>query len=289
MLRIGTASGSFVVDSTARLDELAGQAVTAGAPGGWAIAGGQRILRGEEEIASFDQLVAHCLLPLNGGVLVGTSGAYVVQVSPGGDQTPLASFDAIGSRAEWYTPWGAPPDTRSMAGGGGVLLVNVHVGGVWRCEGDSPWQPVIDVDHDTHQVLAEGDTAVAAAAAGFGCSHDGGRTWDWTDQGLHASYCRAVALAGDIALVTASTGPGTRRAAVYRGPIDGHAFERCQKGLPEWFGANIDTFCLAAAAGLAAFGTVDGKVYVSSDQGESWEQAASGLPPVRCVVIESAA
>jgi hypothetical protein len=129
--------------------------------------------------------------------------------------------------------------------------------------------------------------AVAAAALGFGCLHDGGQTWDWTDEGLHASYCRAVALADDVALVTASTGPGTRRAAVHRGPIDGHAFERCQK--PEWFGANIDTFCLPAAAGLAAFGTVDGEVYVSSGQGESREQAASGLLPVRCIVIESSA
>ena len=302
MLRVGTESGSFVVggcsgtDGTVLsddfadglADELAGQPVTAAAPGGWAVAGGHVVLRGGREVARLDGLVAQCLLPSGAGVLVGTSGAHVVEVGPPGRPDLLASFDAIASRDDWYTPWGAPPDTRSMAGAGdGVLLVNVHVGGVWRREPEqSTWDPVVDVDTDTHQVLLQGDDAVAAAAVGFGYSPDGGRTWDWTDDGLDASYCRAVALAGDVALVTASTGPGTRRAAVYRRPVAGRAFERCRKGLPEWFSANIDTACLAASGALVAFGTADGDVYVSFDQGRSWERAASGLPPVRCIVVE---
>jgi hypothetical protein len=66
-------------------------------------------------------------------------------------------------------------------------------------------------------------------------------------KGLHARYLRAVAGAGGTDLVSASTGPGGRRAAIYRTRADGHGeLERCRQGLPEWLGDNVDTHCLAA-------------------------------------------
>ena len=63
------------------------------------------------------------------------------------------------------------------------------------------------------------------------------------------------------------------------------SFQICQQGLPEWFSDNIDTACLAASGSRAAFGTADGSVYTSDDQGATWSLAAEGLRPVRCVAF----
>ena len=96
-----------------------------------------------------------------------------------------------------------------------------------------------------------------------------------------------VALSGETVLVSASEGPRGGRSAVYRGMANGGPLERCEKGLPEWFEGNVDTHCLAASGARAAFGAEDGRVFVSEDAGSTWSEAATGLPPVRCVVIES--
>jgi hypothetical protein len=95
-----------------------------------------------------------------------------------------------------------------------------------------------------------------------------------------------VAVSGDTVLVSASTGPGGRRAALYRMRLDGGApFERCRDGLPSWFGDNVDTGCLAAAGPVVVCGTEDGRVFRSLDAGERWEILVKGLPPVSCVTL----
>jgi hypothetical protein len=253
---------------------------------GWALAGGVLLRNGEEVARLPEGLVGHCVLPYDGTVHVGTSRARVLALD-GAVLLPLAGFDAIPARDEWYTPWGDPPDVRSMAALGGALFVNVHVGGVWRSDdAGQTWAEVVDVKSDTHDVVADeaSGAVVAAAAVGVGQSGDGGRTFDWTSAGLHGSYCRAAAVAGEWVLATASTGPFTRRAAVYRRLLAGDgAFERCT----EWLPGNVDTHHLAASGPRAAFGTADGRVYWSTDAGATWDVAAERLPPVRCVVLEA--
>ena len=106
-------------------------------------------------------------------------------------------------------------------------------------------------------------------------------------EGLAATYSRAVALAGDHLLVSASSGPRGREAAIYRRTLDGaDPFEKCRDGLPEWFDENIDTFCLAARRDHAVFATPKGAVYDSTDEGRSWAQVAA-IPGggVRCIVL----
>ncbi|HEY8199757.1 MAG TPA: hypothetical protein VII47_00210, partial [Actinomycetota bacterium] len=203
----------------------------------------------------------------------------------------LESFESADGRDAWYTPWGGPPDVRSMtAAASGDLYVNVHVGGILRSEdGGGSWRPTIDIHSDVHEVRTVDDRpglVLAAAAVGPAISTDAGASWSVDPTGLHRSYCRAVALSGSTLLVTASDGPFGKRAAVYRRPLTGsEAFEKCRQGLPEWFPGNIDTGCLAATPDLAAFGTEDGEVFLSDDAGASWEVAASGLPPVRALTI----
>lgn len=259
----------------------------------WALVGEGDVLRsddgGWERVASVEGYRGRCILPTDDDVLVGTSEAHLFRLRR--DALELAEgFEEVAGRNDWFTPWGGPPDTRSMSvDEGGTVYVNVHVGGIPRSRDGSAWEPTIDIEADVHQVLAHpsrGGVVLAACAPGLATSTDGGDSWDISADGLHGPYSRAVAVAGDTVLVSASTGPFTKRAALYRRALDGgEPFERCSGGLPEWFPSNIDSHTLAARGPLVAFGTDQGEVWVSEDEGRSWERAASDLPQVTCVLI----
>jgi hypothetical protein len=276
---------------------LLGHSVASLVPGfgeWWAVADGHEILSGALDpdpstSAKTDGLRVNCLLPSAHGLLVGTSEARLLRLEERGLE-PVTGFDRVEGRDGWYTPWGGPPDTRSMTQGpDGTLYVNVHVGGIPVSTDGERFRPTIDVDADVHQVLFREQApgrVFAATAMGLAETEDGGATWTLQDEGLHAPYARAVAVAGDMLLMSASTGPRGGRAAIYQRPLAGGAFERCDRGLPQWFDGNIDTHCLAAGGLTAAFGTDSGTVFVTEDGGMTWEEAATGLAPVRCVVVE---
>ena len=281
---LGTAAGLARLDGDGHLEWLLKGNVSRVA-GGWAAVDDRVLVRIDDPATMVPvPLKPECLAP----GLVGTAEARLFQVEPFG---VVESFDAIPTRDQRYTPWGGPPDTRSITvAADGTVLVNIHVGGVWRSDGADSWTEVIPVDDDTHQILAAPDDSslvVAAAAVGFGQSVDGGRTFTWTTGGLHASYCRAVALTEDNVLVTASTGPFTQHGAVYVRPIDfSGPFLRCDIGLPTWFDGNIDTFQMAAAGTDVVIGTAAGDVYLSTDAGVSWDRVLDGLDAIRCVEFE---
>ena len=140
-----------------------------------------------------------------------------------------------------------------------------------------------------HQIVAHPTQAgllLAACARGLAASLDGGGSWSFDDEGLHATYARAVAPAGDMLLLSVSRGPSGGEAAVYRRPLtQSMPFERCREGLPARFDHNIDTHCLAALGDTVVFGTADGTVYSSADAGASWAALMTGLPAVTCVLI----
>jgi hypothetical protein len=276
--------------------ELAGHRVTALAADGralWAITDGDRLWRSAEagrwtEAGSIGTLRANCVSARAGGVLVGAAEAQLFRLSDAGLER-VGSFDDVEGRDGWYTPWGGPPDVRSITQADGAIFVNVHVGGIPRSDdGGATWAPTIDVDADVHQVLADGDSelVLAACALGLAVSRNAGATWEYRTDGLHAAYSRAVAVAGDVVLISASTGPRGGRAALYRQPLDGsRPFERCGPGLPEWFSGNIDTHWVAGAGSTAAFAASEGHVFASDDAGASWETVAKGLPSISAVVL----
>jgi hypothetical protein len=290
---IGGASG----DGGRRMDDLAGREVRAielGGGGPWAVVDGKELWRSADgrwsRVASTGRRRATCLAATPAGLLIGTARAHLVSVER--DQLmPVAGFDQAEGRETWYTPWGAPADVRSIsAGSDGAVYVNVHVGGVLRsADGGATWRPLLDIEHDVHQVYAppgHPGLVLVAAFDGFGVSRDGGETWTWENDGLHARYCRAVALAGDTVILSVSAGHHGRRAALYRRPLrGGGAFERCAAGLPEWFSDNVDTGCVAARDDAVAIGTEDGCVFFSTDAGRGWEPVAKGLAPVRAVAL----
>ena len=298
-IRVGTSEGLWEIDGdrVTAVAALAGRPLTAvveDAGQSWAIVDGRTLWResksGWEEHAAVEGLPATCLAATSAGLLVGTEQAHLLTLA-GNALEPVAAFDATEGRDTWYTPWGDPADVRSIASAvDGTIHVNVHVGGVARSRDHGrTWAPTLDIEEDVHQVLAHptrGDVVLVAAAEGFGVSRDGGNTWQMVTDGLHAHYLRAVAVSDDAVLVSASTGPGGRRSALYRKRLDGdEAFERCREGLPNWFDANIDTACLVAAGPVVVFGTEDGRVFRSLDGGARWEMRTKGLPSVTSVIL----
>jgi hypothetical protein len=277
---------------------LPGRAVTALARGDgalWALVDGRELWReptgGGGAVASSGELRLNCLQAGDGAVIAGTSEAHLLRLD-GEELRRIDEFDRAEGRAGWYTPWGGPPDVRSLArGADGTLWVNVHVGGILRAEAGGSFSPTIDVDADVHQVAVDPQAprrVLAATAHGLARSDDAGASWSFATGGMHASYCRAVALAGGQLLLSCSTGPRGGKAALYRRPLAAEPdapFERCRAGLPEWFERNVDTAGLDAAGATAAFGTAAGEVYASSDAGATWTREASGLAPVRCVLL----
>ena len=292
---VGTEAGLFRLgDTAAELEDRNIADVAIEADGWWAIADSAVVLRREpggawEPTVSVEGTRLTCLHVTPGGLLLGTERAHLLAAREGSAE-PVEGFEDAPGRADWYTPWGGPPDVRSIAARGDTLYVNVHVGGILRSDdGGATWSPTIDIHSDVHEVAAPGDgTILAATAYGLAVSRDDGRSWDVDDSGLHATYARAVALSGDWILLTSSLGPRGGDAGIFRRPLRGSGFEKIHNGLPEWFPQNLDTGCLATRNGLVTLGTGDGRVFLSQNHGVSWEQIGEGLPPVNKVAFDAA-
>jgi hypothetical protein len=239
-------------------------------------------------------------VPVGDVIYVGTDDARVLRVGADGALEQLRGFDAVAGRETWYAGSavingqrvGPPLGIRSITAtpDGAVLLANVHVGGVPRStDGGATWQPTINVDSDVHEVRAHPNrpgVVMAAAAIGLCTSRDGGMTWDVEQEGMHASYCSAVAFLGDDVLVSASVDPFAAQGAIYRRRVDGHdSLVAIGGGLPTWIDGIADTGCIATGGSAVALADRKGNLYVSADTGRSWSRRADGLPPPSSVLI----
>jgi hypothetical protein len=295
---VGTSSGLHRFTASGELVKIehATREVTTIAPEGWEL---WAILDGSEvvhtagvdwwfHVGKLRGLRGKCIADTRAGVIVGTSEGHLYRIAGKGLER-VRSFDMAPGRKEWFTPWGGPPDTRSITEDGDTVYVNVHVGGVLRSSdhGES-WQPTIDIGADIHRVTTGQRRVYAAGASGLHVSQDRGDTWSLSDEGLRGNYCRGVTVCGDTVLVSGADGANGGHSAIYRTGVEGRSFERCTQGLPEWFRTNIDSLCLDAFpdGSLAAFATEEGRLFLSADKGGSWSQIAGGLPgPTRVQLI----
>jgi hypothetical protein len=242
-----------------------------------------------ELVAPLREWPGTCVAATSHGVLIGTAEAHLLRLRQG--LSAVQGFDAAPERHTWYTPWGGPPATRSLSEGpDGTLFANVHVGGILRSrDGGESWEPTIDIHTDVHQVLAhptESSVVLAATGSGFALSRDAGDSWEFQNDGLHATYCRAVALADEFVLVSASRSHRGEQGAVYRKAWTGwDSFQRCADGLPDWFDGNVDSHCVAGSGSTVALGSPEGSVFISEDHGLRWEEAAGGLDTITCVAF----
>ncbi len=231
---------------------------------------------------------------------VGTDDARVLRVRTDGKIEQLRGFDVVEGRDKWYAGaavingqlLGPPLGIRSMTAtsDGAVLLANVHVGGIPRStDRGATWQATIDIDTDVHEVRAHPnrpDIVVAAAAVGLCTSRDGSATWEIEQEGLHASYCSAVAFMGDDVLVAASADHFAAEGGIYRRPVEGHGpLVAVGGGLPIWIDGIADTGCISTKGSTVAIGDQKGNVYVSDDTAHSWSRHADGLPSPSSVLV----
>ncbi|MEP6626309.1 MAG: hypothetical protein ABJC79_17810, partial [Acidimicrobiia bacterium] len=160
------------------------------------------------------------------------------------------------------------------------------VGGIARSgDGGRTWDPTVDIAHDVHQVRSvwgRNDLIVAASGVGLLVSEDAGINWRVHARGLHATYCRAVAVPDEAILVSASEGPRGHQSAVYRTNI--HATERFER-VTDWIDGNVDSHALDALGSDAAFGTPRGEVYESTDAGATWIRKYHGLAPITSLSV----
>lgn len=301
--------GLFVISKETRTHEFAGQSVC-----GLARDARDQILaivnehslcrrdsRAEWSTIATSETPLSCCVAVGDVVFVGTDDARVLRVGADGELQTLTGFDDTPSRDTWFAGSaiingqrvGPPLGIRSMAAtcDGTVLLANVHVGGIPRStDGGVTWHPTIDVDSDVHEVCAhpsDPDLVIAAAAVGLLISRDGGATWAVEQEGLHASYCSAVAFSGDDILVSASADHFATEGAVYRRPIDGSStLVPVGGGLPRWIDGIADTGCIATHGRAAAIVDKGGNLFVSSDAGATWSARDAGPRNASCVLVE---
>lgn len=301
--------GVFVCAGENRRHELAGQPVGALAPdgqgGALAIVSGRALRRRTPDGAwitiATSEFQLSCCAPVGDVIYVGTDDARVLRVGKTGDVEPLRGFETVAGRDTWYAGSaiidgqrvGPPLGIRSITATADrrVLLANVHVGGIPRStDGGATWHPTIDIDTDVHEVCAhptDPGIVIAAAAVGLCISHDGGAIWTVEQDGLHASYCSAVAFLGDDIVVAASTDHFAEQGAVYRRALTGRRYLEPVGGLPRWIDGIADTRCIATQASAAAVADRAGNLWLSTDSGQTWVRRAEGLPAPSSVLILS--
>ena len=171
--------------------ELDGRDVSSLAPAGgerWAILDRREVWHdaadGWRAVAALDDLHATRIVAVDDTVYVGTSEAHLYRVAGDGLER-VDAFDHVEGREGWYTPWGGPPDVRSIANWDDDVYVNVHVGGIPRSDDrGATWQPTIGVDADVQQVTTAEQLVIAACAGGVAVSTDRGETWGYRSDGL---------------------------------------------------------------------------------------------------------
>lgn len=211
----------------------------------------------------------------------------------------LSTFTRAPGAAEWVypVPPGYPNIRWILAGPAtpNVLSVGVEIGGLIRSEdGGQAWEDRTgEMNRDVHYVAAHPDAPdrlYTSTPQGPYRSDDGGRRWIhlWRDRS--PSYSAQIAVhpaQPETLLVGISRGFRGGDAALYRSTDRGETWTRATEGHPSL----ADTIFKAVAfsrssANSVAAGTMAGEVWLSEDGGASWAVAASGLPPVRSLLME---
>lgn len=238
---------------------------------------------------------ANCLADLAGRLFIGAEDARMwVMPSEGGEPTRIESFDAVPTRDEWDTPWGGPPDVRSLAtiaGDSPVIYADIHVGWIVRSfDLGETWTQLQGLHRDVHRVNSHRlapDRVYAATAQGCFISEDRGESWEQHLEPFEPrNYQRCVMPdfdAPDLFLCTASLGPHPKgetgcEAMIFRTVDAGETWENAHNGLPEHFYDNINTHMLAASAqrpGVFAFHDAEESVYMTDDAGAEWRKLAT--------------
>jgi len=249
--------------------------------------------------------VANCVVELAGRLFIGAADARLfVMPADGSAAERIASFDAVPAREGWDTPWGGPPDVRSLAvipQPDPAIYADIHVGGIVRSSDlGATWTQAPGILHrDVHRVSTHPDRpdmVLAATARGCFISHDRGESWEQHLQPFEPRRYQRCVIADsadpDLLLCTASLGPHPRgdrgcEAMLFRSADGGVSWADAMEGLPGPLHYNINTHMLDAApdrAGVFAFHDDLQSLYLTENGARSWTRVAR-LPDVHCICM----
>jgi hypothetical protein len=251
---------------------------------------------GKWERKSESALRLNCLCwTSEGKLLVGTAASRLAWVEEG-SLSFIDTFDNLEERRLWSTPWGGPPDLRSLTvSPDRSIYANIHVGWIARStDGGASWAHLSKgLEKDVHQVASHPtDPAIvfAATATGFHISLDRGESFVRRPAGMPYLYQRACACwaEGDVYLATTSRGPhGQADSILFRTENRGENWARVE-GLPEKIDRNIDTYQLILEDGGTAWAVVDDRsLFRTEDRGKTWKLTGGDYPKLHSVMVVS--
>ena len=227
-------------------------------------------------------------------VYAGSEPAAVFQSKDGGESwEECQGFRAVPESGNWG--FHAPTrdshvrDLRVSPGNPGHLYAGIEVGGMVRSQdGGATWRQLPGLDDDIHCVnLSDARPQrvyVATASAPFRADDEGGH-WELINDGLARRYTLHIAAApddADLVLVTVSANARRKDPQFYRS-IDGGQTWSLVEGLGE--GEEAESMVVAFEWDSSSptdvyAGTDGGKLYHSSNRGETWEQLPVSLSSV---------
>jgi len=217
-------------------------------------------------------------------LLIGTEPPHVYRLEVGnGEAERVVSFEQLGCRDQWHTPWGGPPALRSLARtGDGWVYADIHVGSVMRSpDGGATWEPVTPQLHeDVHQVAtcpAADERVYAQTADAFYLSEDRGESWVHRAADMGERYGRCVTAHPrdpNLVLATVSDGPHGEdvHGQLYRSEDAGRSWTHVADGFPASAAENIDTFHVVFSPEGLAWACVGRDLYVGRERATRWQR-----------------
>ncbi|MFW9853686.1 MAG: WD40/YVTN/BNR-like repeat-containing protein [Candidatus Thorarchaeota archaeon] len=218
-------------------------------------------------------------------LLVGTAGARLAWIKDG-KLDFISGFDNIKERRTWNTPWGGPPDIRSIAiSGNSNIYANIHVGWIGRSfDSGKTWKNIQNgLEKDVHQVATHPtreEVVFAATAWGFHVSFDYGESFvrKWKDMPLNYQRATICFPNDDIYVVSVARGSYGRNAQLYWTDTSGDTWQQAS-GLPIDIEKNIDTYQLGRIGSKRGLVVIENnQLYGTEDQGKSWKKITI-IPP----------
>lgn len=218
-------------------------------------------------------------------------------------------------RAEWQPGAGGPAVHTIVLRPDEGMVIAMSTGGVYRSpDSQADWSPVnsgITVDFGPDRYPAFGqcvhriamdaedpDRLYAQNHGGVFRSENGGRSWEPITAGLPGDFGFVVLahptrarVAWVIPIDPSTMFPPEGRLRLWRTDDAGQTWREAGRGLPDEHYASVirDAAHVIDLDGTAAiaFGTRNGSVYVSLDEGESFSEVATRLPDVLSVRISA--